>query len=214
MRYLRTDLSMTYPLYVIPLLLSVCLLGYRRIKDARNRYPPSPKRHWLLGNLFDLPRSIDRNKLLSWRHNHGRSCNANVCAVYTQGQHLIGNITYLSAFGQSIVVLNTAEAIKELLDRRARNFSDRPQTVVAGELMGLNEVSRSLYIGFYSSQLCVQTIATYDYTDRLRGLRKVVQQALSQSAVQKYQSLQLEAIKAALESFRTDPIHFLDHCQV
>lgn len=36
------------------------------------------------------------------------------------------------------MVQNTVDAIKELLDRRAKNYSNRPQTVVAGELMGLN----------------------------------------------------------------------------
>ncbi|KAK7685274.1 hypothetical protein QCA50_011637 [Cerrena zonata] len=169
---------MVHSLYVLLSLLAGTYILYHKIKSARHRYPPSPPRHWLLGNLADLPRTIDREKLLSWRQNHG-------------------DITYLSALGKSLVILNTTDAIKELLDRRAKNYSDRPQTVVAGELMGLD-----------------QAIPSYNYTDRYRGLRKVVQQALNPTAVQKYQSIQLEAIKLALESIRKDPVHFKDHCQL
>ena len=51
-----------------------------------------------------------------------------------------GGITYLSAFGQSIVVLNDLETNKDFFDKRSKNYSHRPQTVVVGELMGLNKV--------------------------------------------------------------------------
>jgi hypothetical protein len=35
-------------------------------------------------------------------------------------------VVYLSIFGKPIIVLTTAEAINDLLDRRGANFSDRP----------------------------------------------------------------------------------------
>ena len=43
----------------------------------------------------------------------------------------IGNIFSFQVFGQVIVVLNTAEAAKDLLERRAGAYSDRPRNVVA-----------------------------------------------------------------------------------
>ena len=46
----------------------------------------------------------------------------------------------MTTFGKSIVVLNDLETIKDFFDKRSKNYSHRPQTVVVGELMGLNKV--------------------------------------------------------------------------
>lgn len=49
-----------------------------------------------------------------------------------------GDVIYLNALGQSIVVLNSQQAALDLLQRRAAIYSDRPQTVVVGELYVLH----------------------------------------------------------------------------
>ena len=58
-------------------------------------------------------------------------------------------MVYLKAFGYSILVLNSPEAVSDLLDKRAHIYSNRPRFVMAGELMGLNRV-RSLDVVVYS----------------------------------------------------------------
>jgi hypothetical protein len=45
-----------------------------------------------------------------------------------------GRITYLHAFGQGLVFLNTPEAALALLDKRGAIYSDKPRLVMAGEL--------------------------------------------------------------------------------
>jgi len=51
-----------------------------------------------------------------------------------------GNIIGLTVLGNHIVVLNSLEAISELLEKRGINYAHRPVFTVVGELMGLDQV--------------------------------------------------------------------------
>jgi hypothetical protein len=48
--------------------------------------------------------------------------------------HLVGDVMYLHVLGQSIIILNTAEAASELLDNKGSIYSHKPRAVMAGEL--------------------------------------------------------------------------------
>jgi hypothetical protein len=56
----------------------------------------------------------------------------------------IGDINYAHALGQSFIILNSLKDVNELLEKRAENYSDQPSFVMAGELMGSNNVSHEL----------------------------------------------------------------------
>ena len=56
-----------------------------------------------------------------------------------------GDIVYAEAFGKPIIILNTLEAVNDLLDKRASYYTNRPELVVVGELMHVNEVKRSRF---------------------------------------------------------------------
>ena len=45
-----------------------------------------------------------------------------------------GDVIYLSIIGRPIIVLNSAEAARDLMDKRSSNYSDRPRIVVIGEM--------------------------------------------------------------------------------
>lgn len=47
----------------------------------------------------------------------------------------LGDIIYLNAAGQPTVILNSQKVAADLLDRRARIYSDRPRFIVACEIM-------------------------------------------------------------------------------
>lgn len=47
----------------------------------------------------------------------------------------------MTALGRTVLLVNSATATKELLDKRGKNYSHRPQTIMAGELIGLSKVS-------------------------------------------------------------------------
>ncbi|KAK7685292.1 hypothetical protein QCA50_011655 [Cerrena zonata] len=166
------------PLPYVGIALVILGVVINRALKKRVVYPPSPPGHWLLGNLLDMPRTVEWDKLLRWKNDHG-------------------GITYLTAFGKSMVLLNDMETSKDLFDRRAKNYSHRPQTVVVGELMGLNK-----------------TIVFQDYTDRYRSIRKLTQQVLSPDASRKYQSLQIDIIKRFLDRVLVDPDDFREQCRL
>jgi hypothetical protein len=46
-----------------------------------------------------------------------------------------GDLIYLNAAGQPIVIINSQKVAVELLDRRAGIYSDRPSDVVACDIM-------------------------------------------------------------------------------
>jgi hypothetical protein len=46
-----------------------------------------------------------------------------------------GDVIYLNAAGQSIIVINSQKAAVELLDRRAVIYSCRPRNVIACDIM-------------------------------------------------------------------------------
>jgi hypothetical protein len=46
-----------------------------------------------------------------------------------------GDLIYLNAAGQPIIILNSRKVTGDLLDRRARIYSDRPHNIVVGEIM-------------------------------------------------------------------------------
>ena len=46
-----------------------------------------------------------------------------------------GDIFYLNAAGQPIVVISSQKIASELLERRASIYSDRPRWIVASEIM-------------------------------------------------------------------------------
>ena len=48
---------------------------------------------------------------------------------------LLGDLIYLNAAGQHVVVINSPKAGVALLDRRAAIYSDRPPNIVASDIM-------------------------------------------------------------------------------
>ena len=50
---------------------------------------------------------------------------------------IAGDVMYLKIFGQSIVVLQSLKAARDLLDKRGSVYSDRPRFVLLSELYAI-----------------------------------------------------------------------------
>lgn len=125
--------------YIVLLLLGA---AFYFVDRARNIHlPPGPKRRWIIGNLLDVPSKIDRHVLAQWKDRFGkvslRSLQSNLTDTFPT---IIGELLFLKAFGYSVLVLNSPDAVYDLLDKRGHIYSHRPRFVMAGELMGLNRV--------------------------------------------------------------------------
>ncbi|KAJ3733959.1 cytochrome P450 [Lentinula guzmanii] len=88
------------------------LVIFLQKRNARLRLPPGPKPLPIIGNVLEIPTERSWIKYAEWEG-------------YT-------------AFGQSMIVLNSAKAIFDLLERRGGLYADRPPVVMAGDLVGWN----------------------------------------------------------------------------
>ncbi|THU75212.1 hypothetical protein K435DRAFT_599183, partial [Dendrothele bispora CBS 962.96] len=73
--------------------------------------PPGPRRYPIVGNAFQMPQQHEYLTFTSWKQRWG-------------------DYFYLKAFNFDFLVLNSYAIAKELLEKRASNFSDRPRFVV------------------------------------------------------------------------------------
>ncbi|KAH6916318.1 O-methylsterigmatocystin oxidoreductase [Coprinopsis sp. MPI-PUGE-AT-0042] len=110
----------------------VAVQVWRLIKGrTRAPLPPGPRGLPFIGNVLQIPTQEP------WK-------------VYKEWTKQYGDVIYLEALGQPILVLNSLESIKDLLVSRAANYSDRPD----GPLLDLIKArSVSFAVGMNYGQL-------------------------------------------------------------
>ncbi|KAG5335518.1 hypothetical protein C0989_001180, partial [Termitomyces sp. Mn162] len=146
----------------------------RTWRVSPNVFPPGPPARPIIGNILHFKTRG------AWTY-------------LTELKDEYGTILHIS----NILVLNTLEAIEDLLDKRATVYSSRPFFTVVSELMGLG-----------------QSIPLLPYGTEWRELRKMAHAALSTSATQKYHTTQ-EDLSALLNvALLNDPANFFSHIRL
>ncbi|KIK59249.1 hypothetical protein GYMLUDRAFT_245326 [Collybiopsis luxurians FD-317 M1] len=121
--------------------------------------PPGPRKLPIVENLFDIPRK------------------GNVWLEYAEMSRKFGSdIIHVSALGNSIVTLNSAKLVNDLLDKRSSIYSSRPHSVMVGELMGWED-----YLSFKP------------YNNGWKVQRKIFTQAFPPSDIERFQPKLLSA---------------------
>ncbi|KAK7058891.1 hypothetical protein VNI00_001515 [Paramarasmius palmivorus] len=93
-------------IFLLVSLLAFLGLFYTRARSSSRRpLPPGPPATWF--GKVELP------KYQPWR-------------TYTKWKDVYGDLIYIRVFGNPILVLNSAQAISDLLDKRSGNYSSRP----------------------------------------------------------------------------------------
>ncbi|KAJ6779202.1 cytochrome P450 [Mycena vulgaris] len=126
----------------ILVLVGASSLWFHRIRKAKKPpLPPGPRRLPFVGNILDIP-------------------SRNIWLKFAQlGDIWAGDISSLTVFGQTMVIVNSLDVAEDLLDARGANFSDRPVIPMGGEMAGFNNVG-----------------ALAQYGDRVRTERKFFHQ--------------------------------------
>jgi hypothetical protein len=88
---------------------------HRHVSLRRLPLPPGPKPLPLLGNLLDLPRKLEWLTYRAWNEQYG-------------------DVVYVEALGQKIVILGTADAVSDLMERRGSIYSHRAGSEMISEL--------------------------------------------------------------------------------
>ncbi|KAI3615363.1 cytochrome p450 [Moniliophthora roreri] len=98
---------------LVALFLWTVFIGNRRAR----RLPPGPKGYPIIGNIFDLDTSRPWHTFVKWKKTYG-------------------DIVHFRLFNQDFILLNSAKAAGDLLDRRAAKYSQRPRSVVTDYMTG------------------------------------------------------------------------------
>jgi hypothetical protein len=104
-------------LVTILAVLAAGFLVLQALNGSTHSLPPGPKPYPILGNILDMPK---KESHLSWE---------------SMGKEY-GPLTYLKILNRSVLVLNSHEAAKDLLEKRGKIYSDRPHSVMFSELVG------------------------------------------------------------------------------
>ncbi|KAJ7272050.1 cytochrome P450, partial [Mycena haematopus] len=107
-----------------------------------------------------------------------------------------GDITSVTAFGQTVIVLNSLKTAVEILDKKSSNYSDRPVFQMCGELVGW-----SLGMPLLSAR-----------TPQHKWSRKKFHQLIgSQGSVKKFYPIQIEECRKLMQRLLRSPERFRSH---
>ncbi|OLN88226.1 O-methylsterigmatocystin oxidoreductase 1 [Colletotrichum chlorophyti] len=130
--------------------------------------PPGPPGEFLLGHLRVVPKERTAETYAEWAKKYK------------------SDVIHVKPLGQSIVVLNSVEAAKDLLDRRGANYCDRPRFTLF-EVMGWGK-----------------TLTFLPFGPRWLMHRKLLQTTFSNSNVRQWHTLQVTEARKSVQSIIKD----------
>ncbi|EPS96213.1 hypothetical protein FOMPIDRAFT_1032524 [Fomitopsis schrenkii] len=160
------------PVYVLTAILTtVCLAHFL----SRTRLPPGPAGLPLAGNILQFPRK-------------------HIAASLGSLKNIYGDIIYMHVFGREFVILNAAVDAVELFDRRGSRYSDRPRTIMAGELVGKKHA-----------------VLFHPYGEELRQHRRLLKSAFESRRLAEYWELQYTVSYKLLAALLKTPEDLMAH---
>lgn len=123
----RSDMSLTYPdaFAVLVALLGSLLIYYVNSKRSIAPLPPGPKKLPFLGNFFNAPRSDPHIAYRNWSRQCGTAILIISSPAWDANVFLGSDIIHFATPGKNIIVLNSAAAAIDLLEKKSSIYSSR-----------------------------------------------------------------------------------------
>ncbi|KAK7678456.1 hypothetical protein QCA50_018516 [Cerrena zonata] len=131
-------------------------------------FPPGPIGYPIIGNMLDVP------SVMPWK-------------TYKDWSKVYGDVIFLNLPGSSLVVLGSAQAAVDLLEKRSDIYSDRPISILH-QMMSWD-----------------WNLAFMPYTPLWRNQRREFHQFFNSGQVSKYQPIQLRECRAFLQRLLNSP---------
>ncbi|OSC99152.1 cytochrome P450 [Trametes coccinea BRFM310] len=155
-------------------LLWLCVRGLA----SERRQPPGPKPKPFIGNLTDLPSGP--HEWLEYAKMSRKYCS---------------DVLFFKVLGTPLLVINTFEAARELLEKKGALYSDRPRMVMIKELMRWD-----------------WNLILMSYGKRFTAYRRVVQQEFQPNAVPRlHHSVMAREVLALLHRLLEAPEDLVEH---
>lgn len=161
----------TIRIFVALAVLAVARVLYvRYVRDkSRLPLPPGPPGEPLLGHLRVIPSDHPEYQYARWSKEYN------------------SDVLHFSVLGRDIIVLNSVEAARDLMDKKGANFADRPRFALF-EVMGWGI-----------------TLTFLRWSPRFKLHRKMLQQSFTQSACKAYRPIQIEESQKAVKAIFSRP---------
>ncbi|KAF9458175.1 cytochrome P450 [Collybia nuda] len=155
--------------------LAACAFVYAYTKRNSKKHPPlppGPPADPIIGHLRKIPPDNQETLFYQWGKKYG-------------------DVMHLHFLGRSVIILNSAKAATDLMDKRSANYSDRPHFALF-EMMGWKS-----------------TVSLMPYGKKFHKHRRMLQQYLTPNKCLDYQSIQVREARVLLQSILEDG-HNLD----
>ena len=112
------------------LVLAVSLLTFRYLYGKRRKHPglphpPGPKGLPLVGNIRDVPSKNAWLTYARWSIDYGKPGLQSVLAMTNSRRYIGSDLIRMNILGNNVVIVNSAEAAEDLLDKKGAIYSDR-----------------------------------------------------------------------------------------
>ncbi|KAH9834659.1 cytochrome P450 [Rhodofomes roseus] len=148
--------------------------SWARFKGFR-RYPPGPRRLPFIGNLLQLPPHYQHLTFMDWGKQYG-------------------DVIYARFFSTPVIVLNSIDACRALMDKKGAKYSGRPPFTFHNEIIEW------------------RNLVLMQYTDQWRRHRRWYRAAFeSKAVVDTYRPLQMSEAHKLLADLLQNPEQFMLH---